>query len=95
MSLQILMQVRRERDSKFNFYMATLLQLKQHSNQIEDKIEGIQNWLLHAAPEALDNWAWNSIYNLCRQDLSDNNKCVEIYANKMEEFKQKFDGILK
>lgn len=38
MSLQMLMQVRRKRDSKFNFYMVTLQQLK-HSNQIEDKVD--------------------------------------------------------
>ena len=95
MSLLHLTQSRCLTDNKFKFYIETLEELKQLSNDIVPKIIGLQNLILHAAPEIVDKTFWIHTYNLCLNNFSENNKYMEIFQDKAKEFKQIFPGILK
>ena len=95
MSLLHLIQSRCLTDNKFKFYIETLEELNQLSNNLDYKIIGLQRLVLHAAPEIVDKTFWLNTYNLCLNNLSDNNKYMEIFQDKATEFKQIFPGILK
>ncbi|VVU94456.1 hypothetical protein CPAV1605_178 [seawater metagenome] len=95
MSLSHLTQSRCLTDNKFKFYIETLEELKPLSNDLVPKINGLQNLVLHAAPEIIDKTFWLNTYNLCFNNLSDNSKYMEIFQDKVGEFKQIFPGILK
>ena len=95
MSLLHLTQYRCLTDNKFKFYIETLEELKQLSNDMVPKIIGLQNMVLHTAPEIVDKTFWIQTYNLCLNNFSENNKYMEIFQDKAEEFKKIFPGILK
>jgi hypothetical protein len=95
MSLLHLTQSRCLTDNKFKFYIETLKELSQLSNDLDYKIIGLQNLVLHAAPEIVDKTFWLNTYNLCLKNLANNSKYMEIFQDKVEKFKQIFPGILK
>jgi hypothetical protein len=95
MSLLHLTQSRCLTENKFKFYIETLEELKQQSNDLDPEIIGLQKLVLHAAPEIIDKTFWLNTYNLCLNNLSDNSKCMELFQDKVEEFKKIFPGILK
>ena len=95
MSLLHLTQSRCLTENKFKFYIETLEELKQQSNDLDPEIIGLQKLVLHAAPEIIDKTFWLNTYNLCLNNLSDNSKCMEIFQDKVDEFKKIFPGILK
>ena len=95
MSLLHLTQSRCLTENKFIFYIETLEELKQQSNDLDPEIIGLQKLVLHAAPEIIDKTFWLNTYNLCLNNLSDNSKCMELFQDKVEEFKKIFPGILK
>ena len=95
MSLLHLTQSRCLTDNKFKFYIETLKELNQLSNDLDYKIIGLQRFVLHAAPEIVDKTFWIHTYNLCLNNLEINSKYMEIFQDKVKEFKQIFPGILK
>ena len=95
MSLLHLTQSRCLTENKFKFYIETLEELKQQSNDLDPEIIGLQKLVLHAAPEIIDKTFWLNTYNLCLNNLSDNSKCMELFQDKVDEFKKIFPGILK